>query len=112
MIDQVTDTTFLTQVVQSPEPVLVEFGASWCPPCRAMAPVLADVARERAGRLRVVAVDSDQSPEASGRLGVLSIPTLLLFSGGVPVRRVVGYTSKPKLLGIVDEALSEAAPAP
>lgn len=110
-IDTVTDANFDTEVVASPIPVLVEFGASWCPPCRAMAPVLADVARERAGRLRVVAVDSDANQRAADRLGVMAVPTLFLFSDGAPVHRIAGYTAKPRLLRIVDELLAEHAPA-
>jgi thioredoxin 1 len=111
MIEPVTDATFGSEVVASSDPVLVEFGASWCPPCRAMAPVLEDVARELRGRARVVSVDRDENPAVSGRLGVLSIPTLILFAGGAPVRRIVGYTSKPRLLRLVEEALGETAPA-
>jgi thioredoxin 1 len=110
-IDTVTDASFDAEVVGSPTPVLVEFGASWCPPCRAMAPVLADVARERAGRLRVVAVDWDDNHLTADRLGVMAVPTLFLYSGGSPVHRIAGYTAKPRLLRIVDEVLAEHVPA-
>ena len=107
MIDAVTDATFAVDVVAATTPVLVELGASWCPPCRAMAPVLAEIAREREGSLRVVTVDSDANPKVVERFGGMSVPTLLLFSGGEQVRRVVGYSAKPKLLRIVDETLAE-----
>jgi thioredoxin 1 len=107
MIDAVTDATFAVDVVAATTPVLVEVGASWCPPCRAMAPVLAEIAREREGSLRVVTVDSDANPKVVERFGVMSVPPLLLFSGGEQVRRVVGYTAEPKLLRIVDETLAE-----
>jgi thioredoxin 1 len=110
MIHRVTDATFPAEVVASPTPVLVEFGASWCPPCRAMAPGLAEVARERRGRLSVVTVDCDDNRGAADRLGVMSMPTLVLFAGGAPIRRIVGYTATPKLLRLVDEALQERAP--
>jgi thioredoxin 1 len=111
MIDAVTDATFDADVTASSTPILVELGASWCPPCRAMAPVLAEIARERQERLRVVTVDSDANPEIVERFGVMSVPTLLLFSGGRQVHRVVGYTAKPKLLRILDEALAAHAAA-
>ncbi|MGD1052270.1 MAG: thioredoxin domain-containing protein [Candidatus Dormibacteria bacterium] len=107
MIDTVTDASFATEVVASTTPVLVELGASWCPPCRAMAPVLSEIAREREGSLRVVTVDSDANPTIVERFGVMSLPTILLFSGGEQVRRVVGHTATSKLLRIVDEALAE-----
>ncbi|MGA2284107.1 MAG: thioredoxin family protein [Candidatus Dormibacteria bacterium] len=112
MIDAVTDASFDAEVVASSLPVLVEFGASWCPPCRAMAPVLAEIAGKLRGRLRVVAVDSDANPSTAGHLGVMAVPTLILFAGGRPIRRVTGYASRPKLLRIVDEALAEVVPAP
>ena len=111
MIATVTDASFARDVVASTTPVLVELGASWCPPCRAMAPVLAEIAREREGSLRVVTVDSDANPQIVERFGVMSVPTLLLFSGGRQVHRVVGYIAKPKLLRIVDETLTEQATA-
>jgi thioredoxin 1 len=110
-IDAVTDASFDAEVVASPTPVLVEFGASWCPPCRAMAPVLADVARERAGRLRVVTVDWDENHRHADRLGVMAVPTLFLFSNGSVVHRIAGYTAKPRLLRIVDELLAGRLPS-
>lgn len=111
MIDTVTDATFDADVGSSTTPILVELGASWCPPCRAMTPVLAEISREREGRLRVVTVDSDANPMIVERFGVMSVPTLLLFSGGRQLHRMVGYTAKPKLLRIVDEVLAEHATA-
>jgi thioredoxin 1 len=111
MIGTVTDASFEADVVASSTPVLVELGASWCPPCRAMAPVLTEIEREREGRLRVVTVDTDANPKIVERFGVMSVPTLLLFAGGEQLHRVVGYTAKPKLLRIVDETLAEHAVA-
>ena len=75
MIDAVTDATFAVDVVAATTPVLVELGASWCPPCRTMAPVLAEIAREREGSLRVVTVDSDANPKVVERFGGMSVPT-------------------------------------
>lgn len=110
MVNPVDDHTFDTTVITSDLPVLVEFGAAWCPPCRMIEPVLDAIAEERAGRIRVVTVDVDTSPLTQTRYGVLSVPTLLLFAGGRPVRQVVGYTAKSALLRIIDESL-EVVPA-
>ncbi len=109
MVEPITDTTFDADVLSSRTPVLVEFGAAWCPPCRMIAPVLEAVAAERAGRLRVVTIDVDAHPSIQTRYGVLSLPTLLLFAEGRPVRRVVGYTAKGALLRVVGEAMDAAA---
>ena len=94
MLGPVNDATFHTAVLASDIPVLVEFGASWCPPCRMIAPVLEAIAVERAGRLRVVTVDVDANPLLQVQYGVMSLPTLLLFVGHKPVSQVVGFTSK------------------
>jgi len=110
MIEAVTDATFDHEVAASSTPVLVEFGASWCPPCRAIAPVLAEIAHARTGSLKVVTVDWDENQATAERLGVMAVPTLFVFAGGQPVRRIVGYTAKPKLLRMLDEALPEAVP--
>ena len=109
MLGPVNDATFHTAVLASDIPVLVEFGASWCPPCRMIAPVLEAIAVERAGRLRVVTVDVDANPLLQVQYGVMSLPTLLLFVGHKPVSQVVGFTSKRQLLQVVDEALATAA---
>ena len=89
MIAAVTDATFEADVMSSTTPVLVELGASWCPPCRAMAPVLAEIARERQDRLRVVTIDSDLNPNTVQRLAVMSVPTLLLFDKSKAYARTV-----------------------
>ena len=109
MLDHVTEASFDAEVIASATPVLVEFGATWCPPCRMIEPVLEAVAAERAGSLRVVSVDVDAQPGLQMRYGALSVPTLLLFVGGRPVRHAVGYRPKNALLRLVDEALAEAA---
>ncbi|MFZ0921234.1 MAG: thioredoxin domain-containing protein [Candidatus Dormiibacterota bacterium] len=109
MVKHVDDAAFDAEVLASGTPVLVEFGAEWCPPCRMLAPILEDVANNRASHLRVVTVDVDANPVTQGRYGVMSLPTLLLFVGGKPVRQVIGFTSKGRLLALVDEALQIAA---
>jgi thioredoxin 1 len=94
----VTDETFQQEVLESGLPVLVEFTASWCPPCRMIAPVLAEVAREEAHRLKVVELDVDANPGTTAAYGVLSMPTLMVFRDGEPVRSMVGARPKRRLL--------------
>jgi thioredoxin 1 len=109
MVHPVDDAAFDSDVLQSELPVLVEFGASWCPPCRMLAPVLDDIAGERAGTLRVVSIDVDANPVTQARYGVMSLPTMLLFVRGTPMRQVIGFTSKGRLLAFLDETLETAA---
>ncbi|WP_371498192.1 thioredoxin [Kitasatospora sp. NBC_00374] len=97
-LQSVTDLTFGSEVLAAERPVLVEFTADWCPPCRMIAPVLAEIAREEADRLRIVQLDVDTNPETQAAYGVLSMPTLMLFRGGEPVRTLVGARAKARLL--------------
>ncbi|AXI78667.1 thioredoxin [Peterkaempfera bronchialis] len=94
----VTDADFAAEVLAAERPVLVEFTAAWCGPCRMLAPVLAEIAREEAGRLRVAVLDVDANPETTATYGVLSMPTLMVFRGGEPVRSLVGARPKRRLL--------------
>lgn len=105
MIKTVDDATFDAEVLASETPVLVEFGATWCPPCRMLAPVLDEVAEERSSQLRVLTVDVDANPVTQARYGVMSVPTLLVFIGGKPARQMVGFTSKGQLVAFIDDAL-------
>ncbi|MEV8100437.1 thioredoxin [Kitasatospora sp. NPDC085879] len=104
-IDEVTDGTFAAEVLAADRPVLVDFTAAWCPPCRMIAPVLAEVAREEADRLRVVQLDVDTNPETQARYGVLSMPTLMVFRGGEPVKSMVGARAKARLLRELAEVI-------
>lgn len=97
----VTDESFEQEVLKSDVPVLVDFWAAWCGPCRMIAPTVDQIAVEYAGKLKVVKVDVDQNPDISGRLGVLSIPTLMVFKGGQMVERVLGAVPKQALLSKV-----------
>lgn len=97
-IDTVTDETFDDVVMRPGLPVLVEFTADWCPPCRQLAPVLSAIAEEEADRLRIVQIDADTNPEIMTRYGVLSMPTLLVFRDGEPVKSMVGARPKRRLL--------------
>lgn len=101
----VTDETFAAEVLQSPLPVLVDFTAAWCPPCRMIAPVLAQVAAEEGDRLKVVSLDVDSNPQTQAAYGVLSMPTLMVFRGGEPVKSMVGARAKAKLLRELSEVL-------
>jgi thioredoxin 1 len=94
----VTDTTFEQEVLKAEVPVLVDFWATWCGPCRMLAPIIEEIAREQAGKLKVVKVDVDENPRIAQQYGIMSIPTLILFKGGKPVERLVGYMPKAQLL--------------
>ncbi|MFB8773556.1 thioredoxin family protein [Streptomyces broussonetiae] len=104
-VAEVTDADFEAEVIAADLPVLVEFTADWCPPCRQMAPVLSALAAEEAGRLKVVQLDVDRNPETTNAYKVLSMPTFLLFRGGEPVRSMVGARPKRRLLEELAEAL-------
>ena len=99
---EVTDDTFETQVIQAMEPTLVDFWAEWCGPCKMIAPAVEAIANEYEGRLKVAKMDVDANPNVPGKLGIRGIPTLILFKGGVEVKRLVGLKSKEVL---VDELL-------
>jgi thioredoxin len=104
-MESVTEETFADRVLGQDKPVLVEFWATWCGPCRMVAPVLEQIAVERPG-LDVVKVNYDEQPAIGQRYGVMGLPTMLLFSGGEPVRTIVGAKPKAKLLDELDDALS------
>src|SRR4028119_502093 len=94
----VSDSNFETDVVQSPVPVLVDFWAPWCGPCKMIAPILDEIAEEKAGAVKVAKVDVDNNQGLAGRFSVRAIPTLLLFKDGNVREQIVGMTSKRDLL--------------
>ncbi|MGW6421696.1 thioredoxin family protein [Nocardia sp. NPDC055053] len=101
----VTDASFAGEVLDAGLPVLVEFTAAWCPPCKMIEPVLDELAREEAGRMAIVTIDVDANPQTTADYAVLSMPTLMLFRDGIPVRTVVGARSKRRLLDDLAGAL-------
>jgi thioredoxin 1 len=103
---EVNDINFETEVIQSPVPVLVDFWAVWCGPCRMIAPIVEELSSELDGRLKVGKVDVDHNPEISMKFGIRSIPTLLLFQGGKVVEQIVGAVPKRTLLEKVQPHLS------
>jgi thioredoxin 1 len=98
----VTERDFEEQVIKSEVPVLVDFWAEWCGPCRMIAPIVEDLAAEYEGRLKVVKVDVDENNALAYRYGVMSIPTLGIFKGGQMVERLVGYMPKQELKKRID----------
>ncbi|MCF3122833.1 thioredoxin [Streptomyces arenae] len=96
---EVTDADFAGEVLgEADRPVLVEFTADWCGPCRQLAPVLSELAREEADRVKIVQLDVDRSPETAIAYKVLAAPTMIVFRGGEPVKRMVGARAKRRLL--------------
>jgi thioredoxin 1 len=101
----VTASTFDQEVLRSGTPVVVEFWAAWCGPCRTLDPVIREVAQERAGRLKLAKVDVDADPGIGPSYGVASIPTLLVFEDGQVAARIVGYQDEAQLLQLLDQAI-------
>jgi thioredoxin 1 len=94
----VTDETFQAQVLNSDKPTLVDFWAIWCGPCRMVAPVVDEIARENEGKVKVVKLDVDDNQNTAMTYGVMSIPTLILFKDGKVAERIVGYKPKADLM--------------
>jgi thioredoxin 1 len=104
-INEFSDASFDSEVLQSKEPVLVDFWAPWCGPCRMIAPVIEELASENAGKLKVGKINIDESPNAAANYGVSSIPTLMIFKGGDVVERFVGVQPKNRLQQAIDQAI-------
>ena len=101
----VSDSSFDQTVLQAQQPVLVDFWAPWCGPCRMVAPVVDELAKEYAGKVTFAKVDVDQNPKTASAYGIMSIPTLLVFKDGQPVSHLVGFRPKDELKKNLDAAL-------
>lgn len=102
MSEIISSAEFQSKVLDAEQPVLVDFFATWCGPCKMLAPTLDAVAAEVADRAKVYKVDVDQSPDVAAKYGVMSVPTLILFKDGQPARQMVGAQPKPALLSLFD----------
>ncbi|MGW2665414.1 thioredoxin [Nocardia tengchongensis] len=101
----VTDKTFVDEVLLSEKPVLVDFWAAWCGPCKMVAPVLDEIAAANTDKITIAKLDADNNPETSKQYGILSLPTMVLFQGGKEIKRIVGAKGKAALLRELEEVL-------
>lgn len=104
MVAELTDDNFTAEVLQASEPVLVDFWAPWCGPCRQLAPVVEELAAENDGAVKVTKLNVDEASQTAQEYGISSIPTLLLFKGGEVQQRIVGVKPKAQLQELLDEA--------
>lgn len=105
-VAEVQDSQFQEKVLEASGPVLVDFWAPWCGPCRKLAPILEEVAEELGDRLTVLKMNTDENPQTPGRFAVMSIPTLIFFRDGQEVQRFVGVMSKGQLKSKLEELLA------
>jgi thioredoxin 1 len=104
-LTNVTDSNFQAEVIENDQPVLVDFWAPWCGPCRVVAPVLEEIASQR-DDLRIVKLNVDENQQTAAKFGVLSIPTMILFKNGAPAKTIVGAYPKKKLEAELEPALA------
>lgn len=103
---EVTDATFEQEVLKAPRPVLVDFWAPWCGPCRMVAPIVEELAEEYEGKVNFVKLNTDDNPVIASRYGIRSIPTLLVFKGGEPVGQIIGFRPKSDLRRRLDAVIA------
>ena len=104
-LEKVNSENFNEVVLRSSYPVLVDFNATWCGPCKMLAPTLEELANEYKGKIKIVSLDIDEAGDIAGRYSVMSIPTLIIFKNGEPLNRSMGMQPKPKVKAQIDEAL-------
>ena len=109
---EVTDKNFQEQVLQSEQPVLLDFWADWCPPCRMLTPIMEELAHKYEGVLRIGKIDVDANPIVQESFGVMAMPTLLLFKAGQPVMQIVGYRPQQQIERILSDYLTPIAARP
>lgn len=100
-----TDSNFDNEVLKSPIPVLVDFWATWCGPCQMIAPVLEEIAKEFEGKIKVGKLNVDENQKIAAQFGISAIPTLLIFKNGQEVKKIVGFSGKPKLVQEINSVL-------
>ena len=102
---QVNDKNFASEVLNSDLPVLVEFWATWCGPCRSISPIVEGLAKEFSGRVKVTKLNVEESPATPGQYGVRGVPTLILFKGGKILDQIIGAVPKARLKALIEKAL-------
>ena len=104
-LQHVDDQTFEAEVLQSDVPVLVDFYATWCGPCKSLEPIIAQLADEYAGRAKIVKVDIDKAPGVASSHGIMAVPTLILFKNGAEAQKLTGFKAKPELVKALQSVL-------
>ncbi len=105
-VQEFTDSNFQTEVLESTEPVLVDFWAVWCGPCRLIAPIVEELAGEYAGKAKIGKLDVDNNPNVAANYGILSIPTLLIFRGGQVVEKIVGAVPRNRIVDALNNQMA------
>jgi len=108
IVKDITDANFETEVMKSNVPVLVDFWAEWCPPCRAMSPIVESLATKFSGNAKIVKLNVDDNPSVTQRFGIKGIPTMIVFKGGKEAERVVGATNEGAISRLIEEQLTVA----
>ena len=109
LVAQADSTNWETEVLKSPQVVMVDFWAVWCGPCQMVAPIVEELAQEYTGKLKVMKLNTDEAPEVAGRYQIMSIPTILFFKDGQPVEKLVGARPKQQFKQLIDSLLAQSS---